>query len=193
MLEYFLLLKIVNCSEATLALGGSLLFFLDVLRGVLAKLRDDTGSDSSTTLTHSKTLTNKDGQGVGKLHLESQVVTGHGHLDIIRKRNVDGAISGTDEALRPVASEERLGATTLVTLENVDLTLEVTTHFQRAGLGEAHTTTDLLLGDTSKKNTNVITSLGAVHLLVESLDTSNSRVQMLSSDTNEMHVLVELD
>lgn len=188
-----MLLNILYCSEATLGLGSSLLLFLDILSRVLTKLRNDTGRDSSTTLTNSEALTNKDGQGVRELHLESQVVARHGHLDVIRKRNVDGAISRTDEALRPVARKEGLGATTLIALQHVDLTLEVTAHLHGAGLGKAHTTTDLLLGDTSEQHTDVVTSLRGIHLLVEGLNTSNSGRNMLSSNTNQMNILIQLE
>ena len=73
-------------------------------------------SEVDLVLSQSESLSLQDWQRIIELHVHSEVVTWHAHLDFLGQGDVNGNISCTDEALRPVTGEERLGATTLIWL-----------------------------------------------------------------------------
>merc|ERR1711957_33333 len=84
-------------------------------------------------------------------------------------------------------------ATTFVGLEDVNLSVESSTDLKGVRLGEAHSSLDLLLDDTTEQDSDVISSLSGVHLLVEGLDSSDSGCSVLSVNTDQMDILVDLD
>jgi len=128
-----------------------------------------------------------------KLQVDSKVVSWHGHLDAIWKGNIDSAVSSSDEALWAVSGEERLRSTTLIWLENVDFSLAASADCHGVWLGEAHTTLNLVSSKTSEEHSNIVSSLGNIHLLVESLNSSDISDLVLSVDTDQMHFFIELD
>jgi hypothetical protein len=174
-------------------LGNSLFFFLKVGLRVGTKHGDNTGGDGLATFSEGETLSLDDGEWHVKLHVNGNVVTGHAHLHILGQLDVDGGIGGTDEALGAVAGEEGLGATTFFGLEDVNFALEVTANINGAGLGQAHSSLDLFLGDTSKQHTDIVASLTAVERLVEGLNTSDGGGGGLSSDADHVDIVVDLD
>lgn len=180
-------------SLGLLRLCDSLFFLLNVGLRVLQQLGDNTSSNSLATFSQSETLTLHNGQRVVQLHVDGDVIAGHGHSHILGQGQVDSSVSRTDKALRTVTREEGLGTTTLIRLQHVNLTLEVTTDLDGVGLGQAHTALNLVLGDTSKEHADVVTSFAKVELLVERFNTSDGGVGVLSLDANHVDVLVDLD
>jgi len=168
-------------------------FFLsDISFSILQKLGDHTSCNSLTSLSEGEALSLQDGEGVHEFHLSSQVVSGHGHGDFLGEGDVDGTISSSDEALGSVAGEEGLGTTTFIGFEDVDLTFKSSADLKRVRLGEAHSSLDLFLDDTTEQDTDVVTSFGSLHLLMEGLNTGDGSGFVLSVDSNHMHILVDL-
>ena len=128
-----------------------------------------------------------------ELHVDLQVVTWHGHLYSVGQDDVGGAVGCSNESLGSVSREEWLGSATLVGLQDVDLSGEAPSDLEGLGLGEAHSSLDLILGQTSEEDSNVVSSLGLVHLLVEGLDTSDSGGGVLSINSDQVDVLVHLE
>ena len=182
------LLRSLGC----LGLGSPLFLFLDVCFRIFKELSDDASSDSFSSLTESEALSLEDGQRVVKFHFDCEVVAWHSHSDGLGQCDVDGAVSRPNEALRAVPGEEWLGAATFVRLQHVDLALQVSAHAHAVGLREAHATLDLFLEDTTEEHTDIITSLGCIQLLVECLNTRDSRDSMLALDSNHVHLIVDL-
>merc|ERR1711990_909262 len=127
-----------------------------------------------------------------KLQINGKVITWHCHLYTIWKSNINGAIGSSHKCLWSVTSEEWLTSATFIAFQDIDLTFNSSSNFHAFRLCEAHSSLKLILVDTSKQDTDVITSFSLVHLLVEGLNTDNSGWSRLSSDTNQMDVLVEL-
>ena len=178
--------------SGSLSLGDSLFLLLDVCFRIFEELSDDTSSNGFSSLSESEALSLEDRQRVVELEANSEVVTWHSHLNILGEADVDGDISSTDEALGTVASEEGLGTATFVWLQHVDLTFAVTAHLHGVGLSEAHTTLDLLLGDTTEQDTDVVTSLSRIQRLVESLNTSDGGDLVLAANSNHVHFIIDL-
>jgi len=171
---------------------GTNFFLSNIGLSVFQKLGNDTSGDGLTSLSEGKALSLEDREGVHEFHGGGQVITGHGHGHVLGELDVDGTISSSDEALRSVAREERLGTTTFVGLEDIDLTFESSADLKGMRLGEAHSSLDLILEDTTEQDSDVVTSLGGVHLLVEGLNTGNCSRCVLSFDSNHVHILVDL-
>merc|ERR1719198_44715 len=105
MMSLFILQNLSICSYS-LALGSSFFLFLNVLWGVCKKFCDDTGGNSSSTLSHCKSLSLEDWKWIVQFHLNCQVVSWHSHFDAIRKSYINGAISCSNESLWSVTSKE---------------------------------------------------------------------------------------
>lgn len=168
-------------------------FFSDIFLSVFQEFGDHTSGNGLTSLSESEALSLQDGEGVHEFHHGGQVVSGHGHGDFFGEGNVDGAISSSDEALRSVAREERLGTATFIGLEDVNLSVESSADLERVRLGEAHSSLDLLLDDTTEQDSDVISSLSSVHLFVEGLDSSDGGSSVLSVNTDQVDIVVDLD
>lgn len=179
-------------SSDRLALGSSLLFLQDVFLRVLQECGDEAFCHGSATLPDDEELVLLERQWVVQFHLDFKVVAWHCHLGALGQGDIDGAIGRSHEGLWPVPSEEWLRSASLVGLEHVDLSFEVSSDLQGVGLDEAHASLDLLLQNTSEEHANVVAGLGLVRLLMETLDTGHRRRQVLSLDTDDVHVLIDL-
>lgn len=172
-------------------LSNSLFFLLKVGLRVLQQVGDNTGGDGLATLTESETLALDDGKRVVELHVNGHIVSGHAHLHVSGQSQIHSSVGSTDEALGTVASEEWLGTTTFIGLKHVNLALKVSSNFDGARLGQAHTAFNLFLGHTTEQHTDVVTGLAAVELLVEGLDTSDGGGGGLSLHADHVNVVVE--
>jgi hypothetical protein len=112
-------------------------------------------------------------------------------LHLIWESDINSDISSSHEALRSVSSQERLVTTTFLRLENIELTDEVSADIQRVRLNKAHSSLNLILGYTSKENTDIITGLTVVKLLLECFDTGNGGRGRLSLNTNHVDFITD--
>lgn len=145
-------------------------------------LSDDASADCLTTLTESESGSDLEGNIVNELTVKLNVVTGHDELlvSILGARRVverDGDIRSSDEELRSVVVHEGGVPSTLLLLEDVDLSTELLDGLDRAGDDHDLATLDLLTLDTTEKGTHVVTSHALVELLVEHLDTSEGGLE----------------
>jgi hypothetical protein len=104
-------------------------------------------------------LADDDRQREVELHLNLQVITWKGHLDLRRECHVYCHICGPDEALWTVTSVEWFATATFFRLKNVDFSFTVPPDIDTVWLDKGHAASDLLLGNTTKEDTNVVTSL----------------------------------
>jgi len=125
-----------------------------------------------------------------ELHVDGDVVSWHSHGDILRKVDIGGDISGPNEALRSVTSHEWLCSATLIRFEDIDLSLAASAGLESFWLGEAHSSLDLILGDSSEEDSNVITSFSRVEGLVESLDPCDGGRGVLTLDSDHVDFIV---
>ena len=72
------------------------------------------------------------------------------------------------------------------------MTDEVSADVQGARLDEAHTSLDLLLSDTSEEDTNVVTCLTLVELLLECFNASDCSSRGLSLNTDHVDFITDL-
>jgi hypothetical protein len=125
----------------------------------LEKLGNNSSGNSFSTLSDCESLSNQDWKWIIEFHADSEIVSWHSHLDSLWKSDIDGAIGSSDETLWSVTCEEWLGSTTFVSLEDINLTLKVSSDIHGSWSGQAHSSLDLILGDTSEQNTDIVSSL----------------------------------
>ena len=106
------------------------------------------------------------------------MVTGHYHLNTFGEGDLTGHVECTDVELGTVVVVERSVAATLFLLQDVDRSLELVVRLNYARMADNHTALDVLLVDTTEKETNVITSFALIEELAEHLDTGNNRLEV---------------
>ena len=126
-----------------------------------------------------------------KLDCHLNVVARHAHLCTFRKLANACNVCCSEVELRTIVVKERCMTTTLVFSKNINLSCE----FLVAGYGtrfnKTLTSLDLCSLNTTKKSTDVITSLSLVKELTEHLDTSYNCLTSLLVNTNDLNLIVE--
>src|SRR5690625_2182068 len=112
-------------------------------------------------------------------------------LDPLRERDRAGDIGRTEVELRTIAGEEWSVTTTLLLRQHIDLSLELRMWRDRARLGKDHPTLDILLGNTTKEETDVVTSKTLIEELPKHLDTGDDR-RLIRTKANELELLRDL-
>ncbi len=104
---------------------------------IVVLLLDDLGNLTCTyrtaTFADRETQTYVDSNRVDELYGNRGVVTGHYHVHAFRKLNLTGYVERTEVELRTVFVVERSVPTSLVFLQDVDLSLEFGVRSDRAG------------------------------------------------------------
>jgi len=124
------------------------------------------------------------------------VVTGEdlgAGVDTLGERQGDGHVSSGDEHLGAVVETEGGVAATLLLAEGIKRAQELLVRLDAAGLGEDHTTLEVLTLDTTEKDTGVVASLGLVKLLLEHLNTGHNSLLGLGAETNDLDLLTLLE
>jgi hypothetical protein len=163
----------------------------------LDDLGDDTGTDGLVALTEGEA-----GSNISRdIRVESEhkldIVARHDHLVLVfgrvglGPRERGGDVCRAEVDLRAVVGHERRVATTLVLGEDVDLRLELLDSLNRARRNDDLATFDLVTLDTTEECTEVITSLSAIKLLVEHLNTGEGGLQVLAETNNLDFVTLE--
>lgn len=156
-----------------------------------------TSSDGSATLTNVESLTNLDGVGVGHGDNHLDVITGHDHLAVgilgaLGEGQVNRLISGSEVELRSVVLLETSVSATLLLSEDVEGSKELSVGLDGARGTDDHTTADILTADTTDEETRVVTGLGLLTGLLESLNISDLGLHDLSALSNKLNLLVAL-
>jgi hypothetical protein len=87
---------------------------------------------------------------------------------------------------------ERLATATFFRLKNVDVSFTVSSNFDTVWLNKGHAASDLLLGHTTKKDTNVVTSFSGRQQFVESFNACDNARRWLSADASKLNFVVDL-
>jgi len=123
------------------------------------------------------------------------VVTGHGHLHTFGESDGGGNVGGSAVHLGSVTVEEGFLTSTFLSLENVDISLELL----EGGLGprgnEELASVDWSLSniETLQQNTALIAGHPVGQLLVEHFDTSDLALVLLVTQTDDLNVVTNLD
>ncbi len=145
---------------------------------------------AALTNSEGKTLLHSD--RVDQLDGHLNVITRHAHLSAFRKRDNAGNISSSEIELRTIVIEERGMTTTLILGQNVNLRGELCVAGNGAGFCNNLALLDISSVDTTKKDTDVITSLSEVKQLVEHLKTCSNGGLNVIGDTKDLNRLVQL-
>src|SRR6185437_6871928 len=140
---------------------------------LLDDLGDHARADRAPTLSDGEAQALVHGDRLDQLDLHLDVVAGHDHLDALGQLRHAGDIGRAEIELRPVAREERSVTTTLLLLEDIDLSFELGVGRDRAGLAEHLAALDLLTLGASKQTTHVVSRLTLVEDLAEHLHTGD--------------------
>lgn len=159
---------------------------------------DEASGDGLATLTDVEALTVLNGVGVGHGDDHLDVVTGHDHLGgsvlgALGEGQVNGLVRGTEVQLGTVVLVETSLAATLLGSEDVEGSEELAVGLDGAGLGDDHTTADILTADTTDQKAGVVTSLGLLARLLEGLDIGDLGLDGLATLANELDFLITLE
>ena len=101
-------------------------------------------------------------------------------------------VHGAEVELRTILVSEWSVTATLFLLQNVDRSLELLERLDLSRMAEYHTTLDLVLVDTTEKQTYVVTSLTLVEQLAEHFNTGNNRLLVLTK-TEKLNLVTYVD
>lgn len=127
------------------------------------------------------------------MYFNSDVITRHYHLHVLRKEDLTGNVCGSEVELRTVFVKEWCVTTTLFFRQNVNLSFEFSVRLNRTWLTDYHTSTDLIFINTSQQQTYVITSLTSVKDLTEHFHTGYGRLQAFSTHTQDIYRISGVD
>ena len=127
---------------------------------------------------------------MNKLNSHLCVITRHAHLCALWKLANTSNISCSEIELRTIVCEERCMTATFILRKNVNLCCKLLVNLYRTRLADNLTSFDLVTVDTTKKKTNVITSLSLIKSLTEHLDTSYDGLLRLVLDTNDINIII---
>ena len=88
---------------------------------------------------------------------------------------------------------ERGVTAALLFLEDIDSSLELVVGLHRAGLGDNHTTTNLVLVDAAEEQTHVVASLTLIEDLAEHLNAGDGALQLLGTHTDDVDGVAGVD
>ena len=126
-----------------------------------------------------------------KLDCHLNVVARHAHLCTFRKLANACNVCCSEVELRTIVVEERCMTAALVFSKNVNLSCEFLVALYRTRFNKALSSLDFSSLNTTKKSTDVITSLSLIKKFTEHLDTSYNCLTSLLVDTNDLNLIVE--
>src|SRR5699024_1997517 len=115
------------------------------------------------------------------------VISRHAHLCAFRKLANACNVCCSEVELRTVVVEERCMTSTLILCQNVYLACEFCMACNCARFDQTLSSFDLCSLDTTKKSTDVITSLSLIKKLTEHLDTCYDCLLNILVDTNDLN------
>ena len=146
----------------------------------------------ATTFADSEAETYVESYSVDEVYSDFHVVTRHYHFNAFGKKNLTGAVHGTEVELRTVLVTEWSVTTTFFLLEDIDRSLERLVRFDNTGVGDNHTTLDFLLVDTTEEETYVVTSFTLIEELAEHFHTSYNRL-LVFTETEDLNFVTNLN
>ncbi len=109
-----------------------------------------------------------------KSHLYGQVIAWHSNLDIFGKFYLCGDIASSEISLWFKPSVKPVLSATLFNFVEVDIGLGTLRERNDSWISVDHSSADIIFGQTSSQNSDIVSGLCIVHGLLESLYSSNS-------------------
>src|ERR1700674_1553071 len=169
-----------------------MIFSRAIFRFLLEDLRYDACANRSAALSDREAETFVHGDRRNQLDRHLHVVPRHHHLHPFGQLNAPGHVRRSEEELRPVSLEERRVSPTLFLGQHIDLGVELGVRCDRPWLGQNHPALHVLLVDTTKEESNVVTCLAVVQELPEHLDASDDGL-LVRVEADERDLLSNLD
>src|SRR5690625_3884653 len=155
--------------------------------------RHDTGSYRTAAFPNGESKTGLHSDRLNQIHIQIHIVSGHDHLHTVGQLALTSHVGCTEVELGTVAFEKWRMASTLILTQDIDFTLKGFVRCDSPRLAEYHTPLKLLLVDSAKQNTGVVTCLPLIQKSAEHLDTCNHALQRLLNDTDNLDLFVDLD
>src|SRR5689334_20864917 len=131
----------------------------------------------ATTFTDSELKTFLHRDRLDQLNSEVGVITRHHHFSTCIQFHFTSNVCCTEVELRTVFVEEWSMTATFFFAQHVNFTFEVSMRSDRSWFAQNHTTTNLILFNTTKQQTGVVTSFTFVEQFLEHFNTGNGRSQ----------------
>src|SRR5690625_972666 len=155
--------------------------------------RHDTGSYRTAAFPNGESETGLHSDRLNQIHIQLHIVSGHDHLHSVRQLALARHVGCTEVELGTVAFEEGCMTSTLILAQHVYFALKGFVRCDGSRLAEYHTPLKLLLVDSAKQNTGVVTRLTLIQKSTEHLDTCNHALHRLLNDTDNLELFVDLD
>ncbi len=157
----------------------------------MKNLGDGSGTDGLAAFTDGELGASFKSNWVDKFNGEGRVVARHDHIDIGWKGDRTSDVGGAEEELWTIAVKEGSVTSTFVFRQNVDGRGEFVVWDDRARFGKDLSTFDLVVGDTTEKDTDVVSAFGEVKGLTEHLKTGDNRF-LSRTDANDFDFVVHI-
>ena len=166
---------------------GKHLFYQCISKIQLAEdLGNDSRTNSSAAFADSELKLFFNSYGLDELDRDGYMVAGHYHFGACGKLDRAGNIGSSDEELRAIVVEEGGVTAAFVSLKNVDLSLELGSRFNGAGLSENLALFDALTIDTTEKCADVEACDSFVNALVEHFETGDDGADGLVDEAYDL-------
>src|SRR5690625_3317588 len=154
-------------------------------------LRDDTRTNSTTTLTNSKPQTLLHSHRLNQLNRQLNIIPRHNHLNITRQRHNPSHISRPKIKLRTIPRKKRRMPTPLTLRQNISRTLKRRMRRNRTRLRQHLTPLNIITPHTPQQNPHIIPSNTRIKRLPMHLNTSNNRLHSIPK-TNNLNLITSL-
>lgn len=172
--------------DLVLSPNGVVVFFIRETLG------DDTSSNSFSSFSESKLLSNLHGEREVESKLGLDVITSHSHLIVSQNVDLNTGVSGSHEELWSITVWEWFFTTSFLFGEDIEVTLHISENLLGSWLRDDLSSLDVISADTSQEETNVISSLTVVEGLFEGFDTGDSGLDGLLSHSENFDFLTDL-
>src|SRR5699024_5834626 len=146
---------------------------------LLVHLRDDTRTNSTTTLTNSKPQTLLHSHRLNQLNRQLNIIPRHNHLNITRQSHNTSHISRPKIKLRTIPTKKRRMPTPLSLRQNIRRTLKRRMRRNRTRRSQTLPPLNIITPHTPQKHTNIIPSHTRIKRLPMHLHTSHNRLHSI--------------